>query len=80
MITRKMIEPRIVKRRFSGVVWVCRSANVQPAMPVIAADSPNAIVFTAATFTPMTEAAVGLSRTATMARPTRLFTRLRTRR
>ena len=38
---------------------------------------PKTIVFTTATFTPITAAAVVLSRTATIARPIRLFTRLR---
>ena len=79
MTTRKMIEPRIVKLTFSGVVCVWRSANVQPAMPASAADSPKVTVLTTATCTPMTDAAVVLSRTAIIARPMRLFTRLRTR-
>ena len=60
MTTRKMIEPRIVKLRFSGVVCVCRSANVQPAMPASAADSPKVTVLTMATCTPMTDAGGGV--------------------
>ena len=46
-----------------------------PATPAIAPDSPKTIVLVVNRLTPITAAAVSLSRTATMARPIRLRSR-----
>ena len=70
------MELRIVNE-FSSSVASCAAAN-QPAMPAIAAEMPKVRVFVRAKLTPMTAAAVSLSRTATSDRPTRLLRRLRT--
>jgi hypothetical protein len=70
-----VIEPRIVKNPIAGSTNVSLSANSDPAMPAIDADRPNTTVFTIARLTPITAAAVSLSRTATIARPIRLRSR-----
>ncbi len=56
---------------------MARTAYIEPASAQIPAEIPNVTVLMSATLMPMTCAATSLSRVATMARPTRLLTRLR---
>ena len=71
-----LIEVRMVNE-FSSTVPIS-AAMSQPDTPAIAAETPKVNTLVRARFTPITAAAVSLSRTATSERPTRLVRRLRT--
>ncbi len=73
MTTTNVIAPMSVNRRRSGLTPLSRMPNSAPAVAVIAADTPYTIVFVRGRLTPITAAAVSLSRMAISDRPTRLF-------
>ena len=71
-----LIELRMVKE-FSSTVPIFAAIS-QPETPAIAAEIPKASVLVWERLTPITAAAVSLSRTATNDRPDRLLRKLRT--
>ncbi len=77
MISRNVMLPMSVMLRMSGLARFSRIVDSEPAIAHIAAEMPNTIVFVRARGTPITAAAVSLSRIATSDRPTRLLTRPR---
>ena len=69
-----MIAPNNVIVGVSGLAEPVRIADTEPAAAAIAAETPNTSVFVRARLTPITAAAVSLSRIAISERPVRLLT------
>ena len=74
MISRNTIEPASVSAGVSGLAAPVRITETEPAAAAIAAAMPNMSVLVRVRFTPITAAAVSLSRIAISERPTRLRT------
>ena len=73
MPTNRVIETP--KAKLSGATNSMATAESEPAMPVIMALTAKVLVLRSAMSMPIASAAVGLSRIAIRARPTRLWTR-----